>query len=45
MPTHKVGKNKWRWGKSGKIYPMKKQADAQGRAIYASGYGKKRKKK
>ena len=37
MPTHKV-KNGYKWGKSGKIYPTKKQADKQGRAIYASGW-------
>ena len=37
MPTHKV-KGGYKWGKSGKIYPTKKQADAQGRAIYANGW-------
>lgn len=38
MPTHKV-KGGYKWGKSGKVYPTKKQADAQGRAIYANGWG------
>ena len=37
MPTHKV-KGGYKWGKSGKVYPTKKQADAQGRAIYANGW-------
>lgn len=44
MPTHKV-KGGYRWGKSGKVYPTKAQADRQGRAAYAHGYkggGKKR---
>ena len=36
MPTKKV-KGGYRWGSSGKVYKTKKQADAQGRAIYASG--------
>lgn len=37
MPTHKV-KNGYKWGKTGKVYPTKQQADAQGAAIYASGW-------
>lgn len=37
MPTHKV-KGGYRWGKRGKIYPTKAQADKQGQAIYASGW-------
>lgn len=40
MPTHKV-KGGYKWGNSGKIYPTKKQADKQGKAIYASGYKKR----
>ena len=44
MPVRKV-KGGYRWGKSGKIYKTKKEAEKQGRAIYASGYGKKKKKK
>ena len=43
MPVIKV-KRGYKWGKSGKVYPTRKQAEKQGRAIYASGYKKKRKK-
>jgi len=43
MPVIKVKKG-YKWGKSGKVYPTRKQAKKQGRAIYASGYKKKRKK-
>jgi len=43
MPVKKV-KGGWRWGKSGKIYPTKAQAQKQARAIYASGYGKKKRR-
>ena len=43
MPVRKV-KGGYRWGKSGKVYKSKKAAERQGRAIYASGYGKKKKK-
>jgi hypothetical protein len=35
----------YKWGSSGKTYPTKKQAEAQGRAVYASGYKPKDKKK
>ena len=38
MPTHKVKGGKYQWGKHGKIYPTKTQADKQGRAIYANGW-------
>lgn len=44
MPVIKVKKG-YKWGKSGKVYPTRKQAEKQGRAIYASGYKKKRKKR
>ncbi len=48
MPVIKV-KRGYKWGKSGKVYPTRKQAERQGRAVYASGYkkrnGKKKKKK
>jgi hypothetical protein len=44
MPAKKV-KGGWKWGKSGKVYRTKKEAEKQGRAIYASGYKKKRGKK
>lgn len=40
MPTHKVG-NCYQWGKHGKVYPTKAQADKQGRAIYANGWKNK----
>lgn len=40
MPVRKV-QGGYRWGKSGKTYPTKKQAERQGKAIYASGYKKK----
>jgi len=43
MPVHKVKGGGYRWGKSGKVYPTKKQAERQGKAIYASGYKKKKK--
>ena len=35
MPVHKV-KGGYRWGRHGKVYPTKKQAARQGRAIKAS---------
>lgn len=44
MPSVKVPGG-WRWGKKGKVYPTKKQADRQGAAAYASGYKPKRKRK
>lgn len=42
MPVHKVAGG-YRFGKTGKIYPTKAQAEAQARAIYASGYREKEK--
>ena len=44
MPVRKV-KGGYKWGSSGKVYHTKKQAEKQARAIYASGYKKKRKSK
>ena len=44
VPVRKV-KGGYRWGKSGKIYKTRKAAERQGRAIYASGYGKTSKKR
>ena len=44
MPVRKV-KGGYRWANSGKIYKRKADAEKQGRAIYASGYGKKKKAK
>lgn len=43
MPVHKV-KGGYKWGKSGKVYKTKKEAEEQARAIYASGYKGKGKK-
>lgn len=40
-PIHRV-KGGYKWGKSGKVYPTKAQATRQARAIYASGYKKKK---
>ena len=37
MPVHKTD-GKWQWGKSGKKYKTKAEAERQGRAIWASGY-------
>lgn len=38
MPIHKTKSGKWKWGKSGKEYDRKSDAERQMRAIYASGY-------
>jgi hypothetical protein len=43
MPVRKV-KGGWKWGSKGKTYTTKAQAERQGRAAYASGYKKKKKK-
>lgn len=43
MPIRKV-KGGYKWGKTGKVYPTKKQALRQSRAIYASGYKSNKKK-
>ena len=40
MPVHKATGD-YKWGNIGKAYPTKAQAEAQGRAIYASGYKEK----
>lgn len=37
MPVHKV-KGEYKWGKTGKTYPTKAQANKQARAIYANGW-------
>lgn len=39
MPVHKDFGG-YKWGNTGKVYPAKAQAEAQGRAIYASGIKK-----
>lgn len=41
MPIKKV-KGGYKWGKSGKTYKTKAKAKRQAKAIYASGYKKKR---
>lgn len=41
MPVRKV-KGGYKWGSTGKVYPTKAGAEKQGRAIRASGYGKKK---
>lgn len=41
MPVRKV-KGGYQWGTSGKVYPTRAEAERQGRAIRASGYGKKK---
>tara|TARA_R110002051_G_scaffold64703_2_gene117844 strand:- start:1860 stop:1991 length:132 start_codon:yes stop_codon:yes gene_type:complete len=43
MPVKKV-KGGYRYGTKGKVYKSKAKADAQGRAIRASGYKEKKKK-
>jgi hypothetical protein len=48
MPVHEV-RNKsgkiigYKWGRSGKTYRKREDAEKQARAIYASGYGEKKK--
>jgi hypothetical protein len=37
MPVKKV-QGGYKWGTQGKVYPTKQQAEAQGRAAFASGY-------
>lgn len=44
MPTRKV-KGGYQWGKHGKVYKTRAEADRQGRAAYAHGYKGKSKKK
>ncbi len=40
MPIRKV-KGGYQWGKGGKVYPTREQAEKQAAAAYASGYKKK----
>lgn len=44
MPVEKV-KGGYRFGKSGKVYKTRKEAEAQEKAIYASGWVEKSKDK
>ena len=39
MPVHKVTGG-YQWGKTGKVYKTKAEAEKQGKAAYASGYAK-----
>lgn len=43
MPVRKV-QGGYQWGTSGKVYPTRAQAEAQGRAAYANGYRENKKK-
>ena len=36
--VYKNGQKYFRWGKKGKLYTKKSDAERQGRAAYASGY-------
>ena len=40
MPVRKV-KGGYQWGKGGKVYPTREQAEKQAKAAYAAGYKKK----
>jgi hypothetical protein len=44
MPVRKMKNGMWKWGKSGKEYPTKKQAEEQEKAAYANGYKGDKKK-
>lgn len=41
MPVKKV-KGGYKWGSKGKVYPTKRKAEQQGKAIELSGYKKKK---
>ena len=41
MPVYKV-KGGYRWGQTGKVYKTKEEAASQGKAIFASGYKKRK---
>jgi hypothetical protein len=41
MPVRKV-KGGYRWGRTGKVYPTRQQAEQQGRAIEASRHRRRR---
>lgn len=44
MPVYQV-KGGYRWGRTGKVYQSRAQAERQGRAVSASGYQEPRKQK
>ena len=41
MPVRKV-QGGYQWGRTGKVYPTRAQAERQGRAIIASGWREKK---
>ena len=46
MPVQRLtinGETFYRWGTKGKVYKTKAEAERQGQAAYAAGYGKKKK--
>jgi len=46
MPVQRLtinGETFYRWGTKGKVYKTKAEAERQGTAAYAAGYGKKKK--
>ena len=48
MPVHKVGKDGYQWGKTGKIYRgagARRKAEAQGKAIESTGWTENKRKK
>ena len=48
MPVHKVGKDGYQWGTTGKIYRGKdarRKSEAQGRAIEGTGWTEDKRKK
>lgn len=48
MPVHKVGKDGYQWGNTGKVYrgkDAKKKAERQEQAIRATGWTEKKRKK
>ena len=48
MPVHKVGKDGYQWGTTGKVYHGKdarRKAEAQGTAIEKSGWSEDKRKK
>ena len=47
MPVHEVRNSSgkiigYKWGRSGKLYRKREDAERQARAIYSSGYNKKK---
>lgn len=44
MPVHQT-KGGYKFGQTGKVYPTREMAERQARAIYASGYMEKDKRK